>query len=246
MRAVGWMFIERLEAKSLHPSLTELLARTLSVRAENLGLRSVIFSCVAEILRSGLAATGAIHELASHDRLGHALVADVRHSCHTYRNVCPAAPGLHFHLQTQLVARKHRAAEAGTLNPGKDNQLLVAILHFGQQQRTASLRDGFHDQHPRHDRHPGKMPGKERLVDSDILDGHDPLLALEIDHTVDQQEWEPVRQDAKNIVDVQRSLSRRRSLDGRVSRLAHSGLVKCEDYTVPRRKTCSAKARLSS
>src|SRR3989442_6153252 len=135
MMAVGCMFIEPLEAESLHPSLTELLARTLSVRAENLGLRFVISSCVAEILRPRLAATGAIHELASHDRLGHALVADVRHSCHTYRSaVCPAAPGLHFHLQAQLVARNHGAAEFGTFNPGKDHQLLVAIFHFSQQQ----------------------------------------------------------------------------------------------------------------
>src|SRR2546427_11196976 len=96
MMAVGCMFIEPLEAESLHPSLTELLARTLSVRAENLGLRFVISSCVAEILRCRLAATGAVHELASHDRLGHALVTDVSNSFHAHGN---AAPGLHFHLQ---------------------------------------------------------------------------------------------------------------------------------------------------
>src|SRR5712692_3562797 len=101
MMALGWMFIEPLEAESLHPSVTELLARTLSVRAENLGLRFVIASCVAEILRPRLAGTGAIHKLAGNDRLGHALVADVGHSSHTYCNVCPAAPGLHFHLQAQ-------------------------------------------------------------------------------------------------------------------------------------------------
>ncbi len=228
----------------MHPSVTELLARALSVRAENLGLRFVISSCVAEILRPRLPTTGSVHELASHDRLGHTLVADVRHSCHTYRSaVCPAAPGLHFHIKPELVARNHGAAEFGTLNPGKDHQLLVAILHFGQQQCAASLRNGFHHQHPRHDRHPGKMPGKERLVNGDILDGHDSLLALEVNHTVDQQEWEPVRQDAKNIVDVQRSLSRRRSLDGGVCRLVPAEMARRLRYFEERRDDIVATTR---
>ena len=53
----------------------------------------------------------------------------------------------------------------------------------------------------------GKCPAKKRLVDGDILDGHDALLALDFDYAVDQKKGKAVRQNIKNVDDVQRGLS---------------------------------------
>ena len=49
------------------------------------------------------------------------------------------------------------------------------------------------------------MPSKERLIDGDVLNGDDALLACDVNHTIDHQKRKAVRQDAKNVIDVQRS-----------------------------------------
>ena len=67
----------------------------------------------------------------------------------------------------------------------------------------------------------GKVSGKEGLVDGHILDGHDPLLALDLNDAVDQQKGKPVGQNAENIDDVQRGLYRRRSCGRRVGGVGH-------------------------
>ena len=59
---------------------------------------------------------------------------------------------------------------------------------------------------PGHDREIGEVSGKEWLVDGDVLQSHDPLLALDFDYAVDQQKRKPVRQNTENIDDVQRRL----------------------------------------
>ena len=99
--------------------------------------------------------------------------------------------------------------------------LSFAVFHFGQQQRPARLGDGLHNQDSRHDGQVGKVSGKEGLVDGHILDGHDPLLALDLDHAVDQQKGKAVRQDVENIDDVQRGLYRRRGCGRWVSGVGH-------------------------
>ena len=59
------------------------------------------------------------------------------------------------------------------------------------------------------------MAGEERLIDGDILDGYDALLACDINHTINHQKRKAVGQDAKDVIDVQRSLGG--SFGGRVS-----------------------------
>ncbi len=76
----------------------------------------------------------------------------------------------------------------------------------------------------------GKVPGKEWFVDGHILDGHDPLLALDLNHAVDQQKGKSVRQNVENIDDVQRGLYRRRGCGRWVSGVGHflsSGSYRC-------------------
>ncbi|MCY1557737.1 hypothetical protein D9M68_946130 [compost metagenome] len=41
-----------------------------------------------------------------------------------------------------------------------------------------------------------------RLVDGDVLQGLDPLLRLELQHAVDQQERVPVRQQLEDLADI--------------------------------------------
>ena len=65
------------------------------------------------------------------------------------------------------------------------------------------------------------MSGKEGLINGDVLDGHNALLTLHLDHTIDQQKGKPMWQDAENINDVQRGFVRRWSHGHRVSRVGH-------------------------
>ena len=79
------------------------------------------------------------------------------------------------------------------------------------------------------------MSGKKRLVDCNVFDCHNAFFALQIDDAINQQKWKPMRQDAANLVDVQRGFHQLWSLDFRVSSIGHTGVIKCNDYTVPLR-----------
>ncbi len=48
----------------------------------------------------------------------------------------------------------------------------------------------------------GKVALEERLVDGHILDGHQALAALELDHSVDQQKRVTVRKEIQDFLDV--------------------------------------------
>lgn len=50
------------------------------------------------------------------------------------------------------------------------------------------------------------MTGKKWLVDSDVLDRHDALLARKVDNPIDQQEGKAVREDLAYLVNVERYL----------------------------------------
>ena len=88
---------------------------------------------------------------------------------------------------------------------------------------------------PGHDRQAGKVPHKEWFVDRDVLDRHDPLFALELEHAVNQQKRIPVRQNLQNVVDVEpglRSCPDEVSGTGVLSFIVHVRLKRLEDYTV--------------
>src|SRR4029078_9402859 len=105
-------------------------------------------------------------------------------------------------FNSHLISRDHLSAEFGALNSGEHDQLLVPIGHFGQRERAASLRDGFYDEHSGHDRRAGKVADKKRLIDGDVLDRHDALLAREVDDAVDEQHRVAMRKNPHDVVDV--------------------------------------------
>ncbi len=133
----------------------------------------------------------------------------------------PGSPAFQRDFYAKLITRNYRTAKSGPLDTSEHDELAAAVLDFGEQERAASLRDGFHDQYARHDRQVGEVSGKERFVDGYILDGHNPLLALDLNHTVDQQKGKTVGQDAEDVDDVQRCLVRRRGRGCRVSGVGH-------------------------
>src|SRR5439155_22857344 len=146
------------------------------------------------------ARTRCVYEAAGHGRFRHFLafhVSDTLHANGVY------LPGFYFNFNSQLIAGNHRAAEAGALNAGKKHQLVFAILHFCEQQRTPCLRDSFYDQHAGHYRRTGEVTGEKWLVDSDVLDCHNALLASKVDDPIDQQERKTVRKDLAYFVNVQ-------------------------------------------
>src|SRR5262249_45085394 len=91
------------------------------------------------------------------------------------------------------------------LNAGKDDQLAVAVLHFGEQKRTPGLGHGLDDQDTGHDGESRKMPAEEGLVDANVLERHDLLLALNLQHPVDQQKRIAVRKNSLDLINVQRA-----------------------------------------
>ena len=186
------------------------------------------------------APAGGLHQLAADDGFGHTLGADVDNSFHADGDHArPRPPALQLYFDAELVAGHHRAAEFSPLDPGEHDEFVLPFFHFRQQQCPARLGDGFHDQHARHDGQVGKVPGEEGFVDGHILDGHDPLLALDLDYAVDQQEGKPVWQDVENVDNVQRGLYRRRRCGRRVSGVGHflsSGSVTRQE----RRLYCTA------
>ena len=48
-------------------------------------------------------------------------------------------------FDTELIAGNDRLAELGLLDAGEDHELGVAVRNLGEEQRAASLRDGFDD-----------------------------------------------------------------------------------------------------
>src|SRR5262249_31798651 len=112
------------------------------------------------------------------------------------------SPSLHIHFNAQLISWSYRAPKARLLNSGEYHQLFITVFDFGQQQRAARLGDRFYDQNPGHDGQIGKMTSEKRFIHRDILDGHDPRVALQVDDSVNQQEREAVRQDTQNVLDI--------------------------------------------
>lgn len=150
------------------------------------------------------------------------MVADVRGSLHA---ACIAAPDSHIDFDPQLIPRNHRTPELRSFNSREQHQLVLTVFHFGEQQDSAGLGHCLHDQHTRHDWCAGKVPGEERLVDGYVFDGHNPLLAIEVDDTVDQQKRKTVRQKTLDVIDVERNFGRDGTVGGSMNSIGHSFLV---------------------
>src|SRR5271169_5601620 len=115
------------------------------------------------IIRAIAPRTDLVDQLAAHRRFRYALAVNLSGALHLRRNhAWHRAPSRDLYLQPQLVARAYWTPEAGPLDSGEHHQLVAPVFHFSEQQRATGLRDGLNDQHTRHDRQAGKMPGKKR------------------------------------------------------------------------------------
>src|SRR6202034_2355171 len=153
------------------------------------------------VIRARISAARTVDQLARYRGLGHAPAAHISRALHLgRRHSRDNSPAFHFHLQPQLIPWAHRTPKFSALDPGKHHHLIGAVLHFGEQQSPAGLGDRFHNQHSRHDRQSREMPGKKRLVDSYILDSDDALLALQLQHAVNQEKRIAMRKDAQDLV----------------------------------------------
>jgi len=114
-----------------------------------------------------------------------------------------ALEGQHVHLDTQLISRSHRAAELGPLDAGKYRQLGFAVGDFAHHDDGAGLGHRLDHQHAGHDRIAGKVALKKRLVHGHVLDRDQPLAALKLDHSVDQQKRVAVGEQTQDLLDVE-------------------------------------------
>src|SRR6266567_3773224 len=128
-----------------------------------------------------------VHQLAGHDRFRHALFADIRNPLHPDSGPPRIfSPRFNFNFNPQLVSGNDGSPKTRAFDSGEHHQLMLTVWNLGKQQRSARLRNRLNNQHPGHDRQARKMSLKKWLVDRNVLDGHNPLLALEVKHPVNQ------------------------------------------------------------
>ena len=85
------------------------------------------------------------------------------------------------------VARHCGLAEFGFVDGEEIHGAAFAETHLTQAQHARGLRHAFDQEHARHHRITGKMPGKLRFVDGDVLDADAVLLAADIDDAIDHE-----------------------------------------------------------
>src|ERR1022692_1249735 len=87
------------------------------------------------------------------------------------------------------------------------------------------------------------MAVEKRFVDGDVLDRHDALFALQLQHAVNQQKRITVRQNFQDVVNVEYRLGCGGVSHGRsalnhasfsINRISSSSFESAKDYTVPR------------
>ena len=114
------------------------------------------------------------------------------------------------HLELELVARHHRAAEARAIERATasvDPAASPSADAMHEQRR--GLRQRLADEDARHDRAARKVAGEERLVDGDALPRDQAHAVLEADDAVDEEQRVAVREQAR--------ASQRRAIDARPS-----------------------------
>src|SRR5436305_14935232 len=103
------------------------------------------------------------------------------------------------------------------------DELALALEALVEEQQPPRLRHPLDQQHARHHRPAGEVAEEDLLVDGDVLERHDPLLRLDLEHAVDGQERIAVRQDRQDPLDVPPRARPARRIDWiDCVRLAHS------------------------
>ncbi len=148
---------------------------------------------------------GAGNDLA-HDRgVADEFSVDGDGAAHLYGSAAPVEDG---YFDAELIAGGDGAAEAGVFDTGEDHEFGVAVGDLVEEERAAGLGDGFDHEDAGHDGVVGEVALKVGLVDGDVFDGDDALLALHLDNAVDEEEGIAVRQEGHDLEDVHRLLWR--------------------------------------
>ena len=126
---------------------------------------------------------------------------DCNGAAHLYSAAAPVEDG---DFDAELVAGCDGAAETGVFDAGEDHELGVAVGDLAEEESAAGLGDGFDHEDAGHDGVVGEVALEVGLVDGDVFDGDDALLALHLDDAVDEEEGIAMGQEGHDVEDVHR------------------------------------------
>ena len=107
------------------------------------------------------AAARAVNQLARYCRFGHSLARNVGIACILAAIILRhGSPSLYFHLDAQLIAGLTGRRNLARSMPVNTITLSLRSSTSVSSRAPPGLRDGFHDQHARHDWQSGKCPLK--------------------------------------------------------------------------------------
>src|SRR6185436_4652521 len=152
---------------------------------------------------SGGSAPSSVAHHRGHVGFGHDLAVDFADTAHLANH---AANLDDLELEPDLISRLYRASELHVVERHEVDDLALRVPDRSHQQHAAHLRHRFDDENAGHDWMPRKMSLEERLVDGDVLQSHDPLLLLDLQNPIHQQEGIAVWQNLHDVFDCAHSL----------------------------------------
>lgn len=108
----------------------------------------------------------------------------------------------HFHFDAELVARADGATELCVVDRGEEDEFGVAIGDALEDKNSGDLGHAFGDEDTGHNGKIWKMPNKEGLIGSYILNANDALF-LQFDDPVHEEEGISVGKNVANCVYVE-------------------------------------------
>src|SRR5687768_11173509 len=150
-------------------------------------------------LRSAFPPPLAVYHSCQHLSLHDNTAIDGTHTFHARHR----APQLQYvHFEQNLVSRHDRPPPLHFVERHEVHDLGCRVLHHGHHENSTDLRHRLDQQYARHNRLPGKVSLKERLVDGHVLQAYNPLPRLELDDTVHEQKRISVREELQDLLNV--------------------------------------------
>ena len=123
-------------------------------------------------------------------------------------SLCCADAATHIRdmtLELQGVTRHNLTLPLHAIGLEEVCRVALGILNTAEHQDAAALCQRLDDEHTRHNRLLGEVTHKEWLVHRYLLDTADVVL-VDVEHTINKQEWRAVREELLNLVDIQQRL----------------------------------------
>jgi len=112
-----------------------------------------------------------------------------------------------FDFHPQGISRQNRTAPLHFIHT-HEISYFPAVLRFTEHDHASDLGHGLHDQDPRHDGMPGKMPLKKIIVHGDLFESSRPYARLKILDAIHKKKRIAVRNDLLDIFHGQCFLDR--------------------------------------